>query len=140
MKEFTIKAPIYVELGKVKKKKYYLNLNLLRNQVGHLNNNIKREYKRVLTPLLPIGKVYYEYYSLEYELWLPDGRKRDLSNICSIIDKNFGDAIVELGIVPEDNYYHLQDVHYRLGGYDEKGNGYCIITVKEVDYENMLKV
>ena len=140
MRQFKIKAPIYVELGKKKKKKYFLNLNLLRNQVGHLNNNIKIAYKTLLEPLLPIGEMYFEYYSLDYELFLPDSRRRDISNLCSIIDKNFGDSIVSLGIVPEDNYYHLQDVHYRLGGYDEKGKGYVIITVKEIKHEDMLQM
>ena len=131
--EFTIKVPIFVELGKKKVKKYYLNLNLLRNRVGHLNNNIKREYKRVVAPLLP--DVYYEKFEIEYELFLPNKLKRDVANVCSIIDKNFCDVLVDEGKVPEDNYYHLQKVTYELGGYDPKAVGYCMATVKEV-YKN----
>ena len=138
MREFSAIVPIFVELGKVKKKKHYINLNLLRNRVHHINNNIKKEFKRIVTPLLPIGEMFFDYYSLEYELYLPNKLKRDISNICSIIDKNFGDTIVEVGLVPEDNYYHLQDVHYKLGGYDIRGEGYCKVTVKEQKYEDML--
>ena len=138
MSQFQVKVPIYAELGKVKKKKHYLNLNLLRNRVGHVNNNIKKEFKRIITPSLPIGEMHFEYYSLEYVLFIPNKLKRDVSNVCSVIDKNFGDTIVELGIVPEDNYYHLQSISYKLGGYDEKGKGYCIVTVKEQKYEDML--
>ena len=131
MGNFTITAPIWVELGKAKKKKYYLNLNLLRNQVAHLNNNIKREYKRIIEPLLP--DVYYEKFEIDYELWLPDYRKRDISNVLSIVDKNFCDTFVETGHAKDDNYEHLQKVTYRLGGIDdEKGRGYVIITVTEV--------
>jgi len=130
LKEFTIKAPIWVELGKVKKKKYYLNLNLLRNQVGHLNNNIKHEYKRIIEPLLP--NVFYDKFELDYELWLPNGLKRDISNVLSIIDKNFCDTFVETGHAHDDNYEYLQKVTYRYGGMDEKKNGYVLITVKEV--------
>lgn len=138
-KEFTIEAPIYVELGKKKVKKYYLNLNLLRNQVGHLNNNIKREYKRILEPLIP-RKVYYEKFEVEYELFLPNKLKRDVANVCSIIDKNFCDSFVELGHAPDDNYEYLQKVTYTYGGYDEKKRGYVLITVREVNDEDMLKV
>lgn len=139
MNSFTLVVPIYVELGKVKKKKHYLNLNLLRNRLHHVNNNLKKQFKEIITPLLPVGKVYYEYYKLEYILFLPNKLKRDVSNVCSIVDKNFGDTIVELGIVPEDNYHHLQDVHYKLGGYDEKGEGYCIVTVTECKKENIIE-
>ena len=138
MKEFTIKAPIYVELGKAKKKKYYLNLNLLRNQVGHLNNNIKKSYKHILEPLIP--DVYYNKFSIDYELFLPNKLKRDISNVCSIIDKNFCDSFVELGHAPDDNYEFLQKVTYRYGGYDESKRGYVLITVKEIDDEDMLQV
>lgn len=133
-KEFTIKAPIYVELGKKKVKKYYLNLNLLRNQVGHLNNNIKREYKRILEPLIP-RKVYYEKFEVDYELFLPNKLKRDIANVCSIIDKNFCDSFIELGHGVDDNYEYLQKVTYRYGGMDENKKGYVLITVKEVPNE-----
>jgi len=132
--EFTIRAPIYVELGKKKKKKYYLNLNLLRNQVGHLNNNIKKEYKRILEPIIP-PDVYYENFEVHYELFLPNKLKRDIANVCSIIDKNFCDSFVELGHAPDDNYEYLQRVSYRYGGYDEGKKGYVLITVKEVTNE-----
>jgi len=136
MKEFTIKMPIHVELGKTKKKKYYLNLNIMRNQVGHVINNTKKEYKRIAYGTLPTN-VYYENYSLIYELFLPNRLKRDVSNVCSVIDKFFNDALVELGIVPEDNYHYLRQITYKLGGYDEDRKGYVLITVKEEDYEEM---
>lgn len=129
--QFTIKAPIYVELGKVKKKKFYLNLNLLRNQVGHLNNNIKKEYKRILEPLIP-KDVFYEHFEIDYELFLPNKLKRDIANVCSIIDKNFCDSFIELGHGIDDNYEYLKHVTYRYGGMDPKKNGYVLITVKEV--------
>jgi hypothetical protein len=129
--EFTIKVPIYVELGKVKKKKYYLNLNLLRNQVAHLNNNIKKEFKRIVEPLIP--PIFYDKFELEYELYLPNKLKRDVSNVCSIIDKNFCDAFVELGHAPDDNYEYLQKITYKYGGMDEKKRGFCLITVRRVE-------
>jgi len=131
MREFVIKAPIWVELGKKKKKRYYLNLNIMRNQVGHLINNVKVEYKRIVEPLLP-HNVCFEHYELDYELFLPDKRKRDISNVLSIVDKNFCDTLVTTGHVLEDNYENLKKVTYRYGRFDEEGKGYVLITVKEV--------
>jgi hypothetical protein len=133
MREFTVKMPISVELGKKKKKKYYLNLNIMRNQVGHLINNIKTEYARIAHSVLPNDGTFYEHFELEYVLWLPDYRKRDISNVLSIVDKNFCDALVSHGIVTDDNYEYLKKVTYKLGGIDEDRKGYVLITVKEVE-------
>lgn len=132
MSQFQVKLPISIELGKKKKKKYYLNLNIMRNQVGHLINNVKKEYARLAHSILPNDGTFYEQFELDYELWLPDSRKRDISNVLSIVDKNFCDALVAHEIVTDDNYEYLQKVTYRLGGIDEDRKGYVIITVKEV--------
>jgi len=136
MREIKVKMPISVELGKKKKKKYYLNLNIMRNQVGHLINNVKREYKRIAAGCIPQGW-FFENYSLHYTLYLPDRRKRDISNVLSICDKNFTDSLVELGYVPEDNYFFLREVTYKLGGYDENFMGYVDIVIKEEKYEEV---
>ena len=132
MSQFQVKLPISIELGKKKKKKYYLNLNIMRNQVGHLINNVKKEYARLAHSILPNDGTFYEQFELDYELWLPDSRKRDISNVLSIVDKNFCDALVAHEIVTDDNYEYLQKVTYRLGGIDEDRKGYVIITVKEI--------
>lgn len=133
MRQFTIKMPIKVTLGKKKKKNYYLNLNLMRNQVGHLINNIKTEYARMAHGVLPNDGTFYAQFELDYELFLPNKLKRDISNVLSIIDKNFCDALVTHGIVEDDNYEFLKKVTYRYGGQDEKKDGYVLITVKEVE-------
>jgi len=132
MREFTVRMPIHVELGKVKKRKYYLNLNIFRLQVGHLINNIKKEYHRIAEPLIP--KVKYKQASLEYKLYLPSRLGRDISNVCSVIDKNFCDSLVKCDVLEDDNYHFLRKVTYILGGYDENKKGYVDITVKEEKY------
>ena len=138
MDSFTIVSPIYVEMGKVKKKKHYLNLNLMRNQVGHLINNIKKEYKKQIEPLIP-KDVYYEHFELDYELFLPNKLERDISNVLAIVDKNFCDVFAGLkgedGHAPDDNYNYLKKVTYRYGGQDPDKEGYVLITVTEVQGE-----
>jgi len=132
--QFTIKMPISVMLGKKKKKTYYLNLNIMRNQVGHLINNIKKEYARIAHGVIP-SDVKFEHFRLRYELYLPNKMKRDVSNVCSIIDKNFCDALVAHGTVIDDNYEFLQKIDYRYAGYDPDKKGYVLITVAEdTDY------
>lgn len=99
----------------------------------HQNNSLKKELKRVVTPLLPTKEeVVFEEFELHYELWLPNLLKRDISNVLSIVDKFFADTLVENGNVPDDNYEHLKYVTYKYGGMDECKKGFVIVTVKEV--------
>ena len=130
MSGFSIKLPISVEIGVKKKRKFFLNLNLFRNNHHHINNNIKKEYKRIIEPLLP--DVYYKNWEVEYVLYLPNKLKRDINNVCSVIDKNFCDAFVELNHAEDDNYEFLKKITYLYGGQDSNKEGYVIVTVKEV--------
>jgi len=135
---FIVKMPIHVELGKKKKRKIFLNLNIFRLQHGHMINNVKKQYHTIAEPLIP--KYKYDYIKLDYELFLPDRRKRDISNLCSVIDKNFCDSLVKMGVVEDDNYEFLQEVTYRYGGYDPKARGYVLITVTNVPKEEMRSI
>ncbi len=130
-KEFTVKMPISVETGIKKKRKHYLNMNLFRNNHMHTNNNIKKEYARIAHGVIPIVK--FKKIELEYVLYLPNKLKRDISNVLSIVDKSFCDALVAHGTIEDDNYEYLQKVTYRYGGMDENKKGYVLITVREVD-------
>lgn len=131
-REFKITLPIYLETGIKKKRKHYLNLNLYRNMPFHQNNSLKKELKRVVMPSLPSKEeVEFEQFELHYELFLPNLLKRDISNVLSIVDKFFADALVENGNVPDDNYEHLKYVTYRYGGMDEDKKGFVEVTVKE---------
>ena len=83
-------------------------------------------------PSLPKPDIRFEQFELHYELFLPNLLKRDISNVLSIVDKFFADALVENGNVPDDNYEHLKYVTYKFGGMDETGRGYVNVTIKEV--------
>lgn len=128
-----IKVPIYVDTGKIKKKSRSINLNSYRNWQFTLSNNIKKKFKEIIKKDFPVVKKPISMYRLEYYLYLPNKRKADVSNICSIVDKFTNDALVEEGIVEEDNYQHLQDIRFMYDGYCENKEGYVIVKVIEVD-------
>jgi len=127
---FSVTLPISIELGVKKKKRYYLNLNIYRNTAFHLNNNLKKEFKRLVVPLLP--DIFYHKYTITYVLYLPNQLKRDISNVCAVVDKFFADALVESGRVPDDNYEHLPLVTYKFGDIHPK-EGKVIAYVEKVE-------
>ena len=134
LRELTVRLPIYLEIGVRKKKKYYLNVNITRNIVFHLLNSLKREMKRVVAGTLDDKVTQWNLanFELEFVLYLPNKLKRDISNVCGVVDKFATDAFVELGVLEDDNYNHLKKVTYLYGGYDENKKGYVDVTIKEV--------
>ena len=91
--------------------------------------------KDVVLPLIPeeLWGAKLKKIELEYELYLPNRLKRDISNVLSIVDKFACDALVEGGVFEDDNYEHLQKVTYKYGGMDEHKKGYVLMTIKEVE-------
>ena len=130
--EAKYKLPISIEVGKRRIKKKFLNLNLYRNAPFHENNTLKKKMKMIVAGAIE-EPFYFECFELYYTVFLPDIRRRDISNVLSIIDKYQCDALVELGYVPDDNYHHLKKVVYEFGGVDPNGKGYVEILVKEVE-------
>ena len=132
MREFTVQMPISVEIGVRKKKRYYINLNIYRNKVGFLMNNVKKEYHRLAEPLIPTDMKFNQI-EVEYTLYLPNKLRRDISNVLSMVDKYFCDSLVSCGVIEDDNYHFLKRIEFKYGGYDPKGRGYVDILVKEVE-------
>ena len=141
-RELVIKLPIFLEIGIRKKKKFYLNQNITRNIVFHLLNSLKKEMKRVVAGLLneEVTSWNLARYELELTLYLPNLLKRDVNNVCGVIEKFATDALVELGVLEDDNYNHLQHTSFKYGGYDSNKRGYVLMKVKELDEKDMLEV
>lgn len=135
MRRWTVKMPISVEIGVRKKKEHRLNLNLYRNANMHINNNIKKEYARIAHSVLPAITTPLKQVALTYTLFLPNKIKRDISNVLSIVDKSFCDAMVRHGIIEDDNYEFLKKITYKFGGFDEDKKGYVLIDIEEVKDE-----
>jgi len=151
MRIIKIKLPIRIsdrpkqeKEGKRKRrepKKYFLNLNVYRNLNMHVNNNLKIMFKKEVVKLLEeqgIEKnLKLKHIEVDYELFFPDKRGRDIMNVGSIVDKFALDAIVEYGIIEDDNYKFIKSQSFKFGGFDKNKEGYAIMTIKEVLNEDI---
>lgn len=110
-----IKSPLNVPL--TSKKQFILNLNNYRNLHYRLLNNSKIVYKQLLTPQIE-NEFYYplEKVGIIYKVFKGDSRRFDIGNICSVHQKYFEDAIVELGKLPDDKAQIIPIVVYKYGG------------------------
>jgi len=97
---------------------FALNLNIYRNAHFHTLNSAKATFKDAVAEqvmqLPDLANI-----QLEYTLYPATKRLCDISNICSIVDKFFCDAVVELGKLPDDNYTHLNKITYQIGEVDK---------------------
>ena len=56
---------------------------------------------------------------MTYTVYKGDKRNCDIGNICSVHEKFFEDALVELGKLPDDNHNMITKVTYEWGGIDK---------------------
>lgn len=129
-----LSVPIKLEVGVVKKKTYYLNLNGYRNWQFQLNNQLKKTFKievaekiRELTPVTGTCRI-------SYTIYYPTRRLFDIDNIGSVITKFTHDALVEFGILEDDNYKIVEEIVYRFGGID-KEYPRCDVVIEEINNE-----
>ena len=127
----TFSVPISIEVGVRTIKRYYLNLNGYRNWHHHLSNQLKKAFKiavaddiRQLTPLTKPC-------SITYVIYYRDRRGVDIDNIGSVISKFTNDALVELGVLEDDNCNFVKEIHYVFGGVD-KDNPRCEVRIEEL--------
>lgn len=123
-------VPIRLEAGVDKKKTHYLNLNNYRNWQFHLNNQLKKLFKiqmaETIRQLKPVANVC----SISYTIYYPTKRKFDIDNIGSVVTKFTHDALVEFGILVDDDYTYINEIVYKFGGVD-KENPRCDVEIKE---------
>lgn len=109
-----ISVPLFVTIGKRKKKNFYLNLNTYRNAYFHQLNAAKILFKEIVTSRIKHLSVH-QNIRLTYIVYPKTKRKFDVANVCSVVDKFFSDALVECGKLPDDNYENLPEVIYKFG-------------------------
>lgn len=111
--------PLYLSVGKGKPKKLPLNLNHYRNAHFHVLNSMKVQFKKAISSQLTFPKLV-EPVKISYVLYPPTHRELDISNVLCIVDKYFCDALVEAGLMEDDNFNHLPQVEFRFGAVDKE--------------------
>lgn len=124
-------SPLFVTLPRKTKadKKIYLNLNVYRNLHYISNNQAKEIYCEMMRGQMSGKK--FERVEITFVYFKGRNCRVDRSNILSIVEKFFCDALVENGCLKDDNDDIIIETRYRSGGLD-RNNGRVEITVAEV--------
>lgn len=109
-----IVSPIDIYINK----NYHLNLNNYRNWHYLVSNSVKKEYTELLVRQLR-GLKMKTPVEITFILYKPSKRKIDRSNVLSIVEKFFCDALVHYGCIPDDDDKHIVSTHYSTGGIDK---------------------
>lgn len=125
---WTLSVPLSVPLST--RAKFHLNLNQYRNahyRTLTLAKNVFTEMVRKDLEALPVMGVI----QLDYRLYPSGTRQMDISNICSIIDKFFCDALVETGRIPDDQHQIVTGIRFSAGPPD-KADPRVDITIQQL--------
>ena len=99
------------------RRKFILNLNNYRNTHYRVLNNVKIKYKEFMREQIEKTiKKRVDKCCIIYTVYKDDKRHFDIGNICSIHQKFFEDAVVELGKMEDDRYNNIPMCIYCLGG------------------------
>lgn len=127
-----LKFNLPLEIHISKNKKFILNLNNYRNTHYQSLNKSKVNYSEEVKSILGDIQETFNEIKLKYTYYPKDKRKRDISNICSIVDKYFCDALVDLGVIPDDNFEHVKEVTYKFGEID-KNNPRVEVVIEPIN-------
>lgn len=108
--------PLEIKKGK-KKDKYSINFNVFMRSHHTAITKMRTLYQQLVEDKLSkenrnntgTFKVLFVYYR-------PNMIARDLSNMCSIVDKFTMDVLTKKGIIPNDSVNYVTSVHYLFGG------------------------
>lgn len=132
----TISMPLYVTKGFVckrrkrvldkhgnpKPKKYHFNLNNYRNWESNLSNTLKKMYKEIAVKKFHSSHMWKidDKIKLTFTMYRGDKRKVDRSNVLSIHEKFFCDALVGEHFLVDDNDSYIESSHYYTGEIDKE--------------------
>jgi hypothetical protein len=118
---FKLESPLIVIIPRKTKddKKIYLNLNVYRNLHFIVNNQAKEIYCKLMEKKLK-GIKFKDQIDITFTLFKSSNRKIDRSNVLSIVEKFFCDALVHHKCIPDDNDDYIKATHYKSGGLDRE--------------------
>jgi len=115
--------PLFVTLQRKTKddKKFILNLNIYRNTHHFTLNNAKAAWKQIVADAVNGRKINYPFpLHFVYTVYPESKRAFDLGNVLPIIQKFTDDALIELGIIPDDSFKYIGEISYLFGGQDKE--------------------
>jgi|APSaa5957512622_1039677.scaffolds.fasta_scaffold14195_2 hypothetical protein len=123
--------PLTVTIGKTKPKKISLSMNWYRNAKFYEISNVKRKFQKIVAELLINEKpLYLQKVNINYKLYFPDKRERDIGNFGAVIDKFLEDALVRLGYLKGDCFKCVKLIKIEFGGIDK--NARCEVEIDEI--------
>ena len=127
---YKVNLPLRVQLSK--NTYFSINLNAYRNAYFHTLNKAKIVFKEIIVAQLE-SIPYISSCKLTYILYPKTKHLQDISNICSIADKFFCDAMTEVGKWEDDNYTVIKEVTYKFGSIDKDNPRVEVIIESEED-------
>jgi len=103
-------------------KRVILNLNVYRNMHHMTLNQAKVEMSKHVALAVQCAKPeeITAPYRFVYTIFPSTGRSFDLGNVCSIVQKFTDDALIDLGVIRDDNHKVVNEVVYRFGCVDKE--------------------
>lgn len=101
---YAIESPLFVQVTATSK--FPLNMNEYRNAYWRTLNDAKIMYSQLMRDkILSLPKM--NKVSIDYEITVADNYRHDGMNITSVTSKFFLDALVDNGIIPDDDMKHV---------------------------------
>lgn len=138
MKCLELNLPLYVMLPRKTKadKKIALNLNTTRNLHYQVMNQSKVIFKKIVEDLLietnQSNIKFDKPVEISWKIYKPTNRRLDKHNVVSVVEKFTMDALVELGILEDDNDDFVKTEILLPTELDRK-NPRCVMIMSEVD-------
>lgn len=113
-------SPLYLVVRKQKGKwkKDHINLNNYHNWHFGVRNSLKIAYSQNIRSQICGQR--FKNVDLELTLFPKDKRKRDRSNILCLHEKFACDALVQAGVIPDDNDHYINSTLYKSGEIDKE--------------------
>lgn len=110
MKHFTIVLPLFIEIPRKTKppRRVSLNMNTYRNLHHVVSNQAKVIFKEIVREKIGDCPKFHQPV-VSYHLVKKGKRRTDLMNWVTVIDKFLMDALVEFGIIKDDNTDYISN-------------------------------
>ena len=122
--------PIYINTSK--NKKVLMSLNWYRNSHYGIKDKVKKEYHEIVfEQLRGVKQPFENRIGVKYRLFYKRG-DCDLMNVVSVLDKFLLDALVQVGMIKDDNVNKYISCHAEVGGKDSE-NPRLVCIIEEVE-------